>query len=173
MIVMGIDPGTHRCGFSVVESSGSKLRLITAGIFDTREKDKTVLAVERLKRIKEGVVGLIASFKPESLSIERLFINRNVNTAVSVGESRGVVMLSAYECGLNIFEYTPQQIKSAITGNGAAPKEQVQQMVKVLMGLEKPPKPDDVADAIACAICHIQTAPFLKITSLAVKAISH
>jgi len=163
---IGIDPGTHRCGFSVVESEGSRFKLLTYGIFNTLEKRKDIEPVERLHRIKQGVCELIEMFKPDALAIERLFINNNYKTAVSVGEARGVIMLSAFERGVGVYEYTPQQIKSAISGNGAATKQQVQQMVKLLTGLAEVPKPDDAADAIACAMCHLQSAPFLKAAGL-------
>lgn len=166
MIVLGIDPGTHRCGYSVVESAGSCLRLLSYGVFDTSEKDKKMAPVERLARIKEGVLELVRRFGPGELAIEKLFINRNVNTAVSVGESRGVVLLTCHEAGMSVNEYTPQQIKSNITGYGAAPKEQVQMMVKAILKLHETPKPDDAADAIACAICHIQTMPYKNAVNL-------
>lgn len=160
MIVLGIDPGTHRCGYSVVESAGSGLRLLTYGVFDTSEKDGSVTPAERLAKIREGVLELVRRFGPSELAIEKLFINRNLNTAVSVGESRGVILLTCHEAGMTINEYTPQQIKINITGFGAAAKGQVQQMVKAILKLGETPKPDDAADAIACAICHIQSAPF-------------
>jgi crossover junction endodeoxyribonuclease RuvC len=162
MRVIGIDPGTHRCGYSITESAGSKLKVHCCGVFNTQEKNKSMTAAERLYKIKQGLCELIEAYKPDALSMERLFINNNLKTAISVGEARGVIMLTAFERGLPIAEYTPQQIKSAITGSGSAAKDQVGRMVKVLTGLAEIPKPDDAADAVACAICHLQSAPFLK-----------
>lgn len=168
MRVLGIDPGTHRCGYAVAESAGSKLKVCCYGVFDTQEKNKNMSNAERLFKIKQGLCGLIENYKPGALSVERLFINNNMKTAISVGEARGVILLCGFESGLSIAEYTPQQIKSALTGTGAASKEQVAQMVKVLTGLAEIPKPDDAADAIACAICHLQSAPFLEAAKRAV-----
>ncbi len=162
MRVIGIDPGTHRCGYSVVDSAGSKFIVQCYGIFNTQEKNKDMTAAERLFKIRQGLCGLIETYKPDALSMERLFINNNFKTAISVGEARGVLLVSAFERGVEIAEYTPQQIKSALTGSGAAPKGQLSQMVKLLTGLAEIPKPDDAADAIACAICHLQSAPFLN-----------
>lgn len=162
MRVIGIDPGTHRCGYSVTESSGSKLKMLCCGVFNTQEKSRDMTPAERLFKIKQGLCELIDSYKPDALSMERLFINNNYKTAISVGEARGVIMLTAFERGLPIAEYTPQQIKSAITGSGAAAKDQVGRMVKLLTGLAEIPRPDDAADAVACAICHLQSAPFLN-----------
>lgn len=164
MRVIGIDPGTHRCGYAVVDGAGSKFTIQRYGIFNTQEKNKNIAAAERLCKIRQGLCALIETYMPNALSIERLFINNNFKTAVSVGEARGVVLVSAFERGIEIAEYTPQQIKSALTGNGAAPKGQLAQMVKLLTGLTEIPEPDDAADAIACAICHLQTAPFLSAT---------
>lgn len=161
MIVLGIDPGTHRCGYGVVEKTGPGLKLLSYGIFDTLENDRNALSAERLLRIKQGIFGLCEKFKPDFLSIEKLFINKNLKTAIAIGEARGVAILSAYENGLKIAEYTPLQIKSTITGYGKATKEQVQQMVKNLMKLKELPKPDDAADAVAAALCHLHTNQFL------------
>ncbi len=162
MLVIGIDPGTHRCGYGVVESAASKLKVHCCGIFNTQDNNKNITAAERLFKIKQGLIGLIETYKPDALSMERLFINNNIKTAVSVGEARGVILLTAFELGIHIAEYTPQQIKSALTGNGAAPKSQISMMVKILTGLADIPRPDDAADAAACAICHLQSAPFIN-----------
>ena len=163
MIVLGIDPGTHRCGYGVVEKTGTILKLLSYGIFDTFENDKEALFVYRLLRIKTGIYELCKSYSPKFLSIEKIFINKNLKTAISIGEARGVAMLAAHENGLKVVEYTPLQIKSTVAGYGKATKEQVQQMVKTLMKLKEVPKPDDAADAIAAAICHIHTNPLLAV----------
>ncbi|MEO7117473.1 MAG: crossover junction endodeoxyribonuclease RuvC [Candidatus Limnocylindrales bacterium] len=150
MIVLGVDPGTARTGYGIVEREGSKLRAIDYGCFETSTVDS---AAERLRQIHEAITDLIATHTPSQVGVERLFFNRNVQTAFAVGQARGVVMLAAAQAGLPVFEYGPHEVKMAVTGYGRAQKDQVQRMVQTVLGLKELPHPDDAADALAVAIC--------------------
>jgi crossover junction endodeoxyribonuclease RuvC len=155
MIALGIDPGTAITGYGIVrDAPNGRLYEICHGVI--RTNSKTPYPV-RLKEIHDGIASLIEKHKPEAIAIEELFFNKNTSTALIVGQSRGVVILTGVLAGLELSEYTPIQVKEAVTGYGRAEKMQVQQMVKVLLGLEKPPKPDDAADALALAICHLHS----------------
>ncbi|HWI50534.1 MAG TPA: crossover junction endodeoxyribonuclease RuvC [Symbiobacteriaceae bacterium] len=149
MRVLGIDPGTALMGFGVVEFAGSKEKAVTYGALKTA---KDMLPEKRLQSLYRGVVDLMLEFKPEMLAVEELFFGRNVTTAIHVGQARGVVLLAAADNGIPVMEFTPMQVKMAVTGYGRADKAQVQSMVKMLLGLTETPKPDDVADALAVAI---------------------
>lgn len=149
MRILGIDPGTATMGWGVVESAGSKERAVDYGALLT---PSTMLAEKRLQTLYRGLCDLMMEFKPEAVAVEELFFGRNVTTAIHVGQARGVVLLAAADNGLPIREFTPMQVKMAVTGYGRAEKAQVQQMVKVLLGLREVPKPDDVADALAVGI---------------------
>ena len=150
MLVLGIDPGTAICGYGFVELAGSRLRPHAYGAITTPSK----MAVEkRLLKIYTELEVLIQKYAPDAMGVEQLFFNRNVTTAIPVGQARGVVLLAAAKNGLEIVEHTPLQVKQAVTGYGKATKEQVIYMVSKLLHLAKPPKPDDVADALAVAIC--------------------
>ncbi len=151
MRIIGIDPGTGIAGFGVIEPVNQKYKLIDAGVIRTDSKEDDA---HRLMTIYENVTELIKEFKPTVMSIEKLFFAKNVTTAMTVSQARGVVLLAAQQIDLEIFEYTPLQIKQAITGYGKADKPQMQEMVRVLMSLKEIPKPDDCADALAAAICH-------------------
>lgn len=151
MRVLGIDPGIGRTGWGVVEAQGAKLKVQGFGCIET-EANSPVPA--RLQIIYEEIRKLINEFKAEELGIEELFFNTNAKTALVVGQARGVVLLAAAQAGLPIGIYTPLQVKMALTGYGRAEKGQIGQMVKTLLGLEKIPKPDDTADALAIAITH-------------------
>lgn len=151
MRIIGIDPGTGITGFGIIEPVNQKYKLIDAGVIRTPAKTDDA---ERLMTIYENITELIKEFKPTVMSIEKLFFAKNVTTAMTVSQARGVVLLAAQQNGLEIFEYTPLQIKQAITGYGKADKPQMQEMVRILMNLKEVPKPDDCADAIAAAICH-------------------
>ncbi|MGC8839482.1 MAG: crossover junction endodeoxyribonuclease RuvC [Anaerolineae bacterium] len=155
MRVLGVDPGTARVGYGVVEGEGSSLRAVTYGLVTT--STGTGLP-ERLQEIYQALRGLLAETAPEALAAEELFFSRNARTALAVGQARGVVLLAAAHAGVPVFEYTPLQVKQAVAGYGKASKEQVQEMVRVLLGLPEAPKPDDVADALAVAICHLHSA---------------
>lgn len=148
---MGIDPGTGILGFGVIDVVKGKSSLITAGVIKTPAH--TPLD-ERLEEIYDGVMEIIAETGPSVMSIEKLFFARNVTTAISVAHARGVVMLAAQKSRLPIFEYTPLQIKQTLTGYGRAEKKQIQEMVRIHLGLKEPPRPDDCADALAAAITH-------------------
>jgi len=156
VIVLGIDPGTAATGYGIVERSGSRLRALDYGCVETLPAQ--TLAV-RLMEIHRSVSALIAQHRPSMVGVERLFFNRNVQTAFAVGQARGVVLLAAAQAGLPVFEYGPHEVKMAVTGYGRADKRQVQQMVQVVLGMDVLPRPDDAADALAVAICLAHARP--------------
>lgn len=149
MRIIGIDPGTGILGFGVIDAHGGKTRLVTAGVITTPAH--TPLA-DRLEEIYLELTNIIAETKPEMMAIEQLFFAQNVTTAMSVAHARGVAMLTGKQGKLRIEEYTPLQIKQSLTGYGKADKKQVQEMVRIQLGLKDVPKPDDCADALAAAI---------------------
>lgn len=151
MRIIGIDPGTGILGFGVIDVDGGKLNVVDVGVIKTPAH--TPLD-ERLVDIYDSLEQIIAETKPEIMSIEKLFFARNVTTAMSVSHARGVAMLAGKKAGLVIHEYTPLQIKQTITGYGKADKKQMQEMVRLQLGLKVVPKPDDAADALAAAITH-------------------
>ncbi|WP_054949053.1 crossover junction endodeoxyribonuclease RuvC [Numidum massiliense] len=155
MRIMGIDPGIAIVGFGVVEQHGHRITPIQYGTIETKAGLPTP---RRLKQIYDACTELLAKTTPDVVAIEKLFFNRNVTTAFSVGQARGVIMLAAEEAGAAITEYTPLQVKQAVVGYGKAEKRQVQEMVKVLLSLSEIPRPDDVADALAIAICEAHSA---------------
>ena len=147
---MGIDPGTAMCGYGVVSREGSVLKLIDYGCIQTTN-DRPL--EERLLIIHKGIEGLIAHHRPATVGVERLFFNKNVQTAFAVGQARGVILLAAAQHGVPIAEWGPHEVKVAVTGYGKAPKDQVQRMVQAVLGMTVLPRPDDAADALAVAIC--------------------
>ncbi len=149
MRIIGIDPGTGILGFGVIDAKAGKTTLVTAGVI--RTPPHTPLP-ERLEEIYDGLTEIIAETKPDVMAIEKLFFSRNITTAISVAQARGVAMLTGRQASLRIEEYTPNEIKQSITGYGAAKKPQVQEMVRIQLGLAEVPKPDDCADALAAAI---------------------
>lgn len=151
MRIIGIDPGTGILGFGVVDINGAKTKMVTAGVITTPAHTPID---ERLEEIFDGLTEIIAETNPEVMSIEKLFFSQNVTTAISVAQARGVAMLTGRRAKLPIHEYTPQQIKQTLTGYGKADKKQVQEMVRIQLGLTEAPKPDDCADALAAAITH-------------------
>lgn len=151
MRIIGIDPGTGILGFGVVDVIKGKTTLVTAGVITTPPHTPID---ERLEEIFDGLTEIIAETKPEVMSIEKLFFSRNVTTAISVAQARGVAILTGRKGKLSIAEYTPQQIKQTLTGYGRADKKQVQEMVRLQLDLTEVPKPDDCADALAAAITH-------------------
>ncbi|MDO4484276.1 MAG: crossover junction endodeoxyribonuclease RuvC [Clostridia bacterium] len=153
MIVLGIDPGYALMGWGVVEAQGSKMRLLGCGCVETKAG---VPMPDRLRTLQLGIRDLISIYKPDDIAFEELFFARNVTTALMVGAARGAAIISAAEHTSNLYEYTPMQIKQAVTGYGRADKKQVQQMVKLLLHMDDIIKPDDAADAVACAITHCQ-----------------
>lgn len=156
VIVLGIDPGTALTGYGIVERTGSHLRALDYGCVETTPAQE--LAV-RLLTIYRSVSQLIELHRPEMVGVERLFFNRNVQTAFAVGQARGVVLLAAAEAGLPVFEYGPHEVKMAVTGYGRADKRQVQRMVQAVLRLDILPHPDDAADALAVAICLAHARP--------------
>jgi len=155
MRALGIDPGTAITGYAIVEEDGATLHLVTLGVIETPAK--TPLP-QRLQAIYARLGLLIRDHTPDAAAVEELFFSRNVTTAISVGQARGVVLLALAEAEVPTAEYTPLQVKQAVTGYGNADKRQVQEMVKVLLNLTEIPRPDDAADAAAVAICHLHRA---------------
>ncbi len=162
MRVLGIDPGTAITGYGVVEENTGELKVVAFGAIRTPAKQPLPT---RLQTIYRGVRNLVEEWKPASAAVEELFFSSNVRTAMSVGQARGVTLLALIDAGLPIAEYTPLTVKQAVTGYGSADKAQIQEMVRLLLGLAEPPKPDDAADALAVAICHLHSARFDEMTS--------
>lgn len=154
MIILGIDPGYGLVGFGVIEKNGGNINVLDFGCISTSKDDKLS---RRLEIISDCMHQLLDKWKPDEMAIEKLFFNKNVTTGIPVAQARGVILLSAQERNIPIYQYTPQNIKMALTGMGKADKKQVQFMVKTVLGLREVPKPDDAADALAVAICHSQT----------------
>ena len=155
MRLLGIDPGTGITGFGVIDVKDGKYTLVDAGVVRTKAHTPQQ---ERLETIFENITEIIDEHKPQIMSIEKLFFTNNITTAMTVSEARGVVLLCAQKASMQIYEYTPLQIKQSITGYGKADKKQVQEMVRVVMKLKEVPKPDDCADAIAVAVTHAMHA---------------
>lgn len=151
MRIIGIDPGTGILGFGVIDFNNAKLTMIDAGVIRTPVKQKDAI---RLSTIFDELTNIIKDNNPDVMAVERLFFAQNVTTAMSVSQARGVVLLCASKANLDIYEYTPLQIKQSLTGYGRADKKQIQEMVKTLLKLKEIPKPDDCADALAAAITH-------------------
>lgn len=155
MRIIGIDPGTGILGFGVIDiDKKGKPQLVGAGVIRTPVKEDDAV---RLQTIYEELTDIITNTKPDVMSVEKLFFVQNVTTAMTVAQARGVVLLTGMQNQLAIAEYTPLQIKQALTGYGRAEKKQIQEMVRVILGLKEVPKPDDCADALAAAICHSMT----------------
>ncbi len=157
MIIFGIDPGYAIVGYGVVEYTGNKFRTIDFGSIITEPK---YTFPERLKMVYDELTILLDKYNPDCVAIEELFFNKNVKTAINVGQARGVQLLAAINKGAEVYEYTPLQIKQGVVGYGRAEKKQVQEMVRVILGLKQVPKPDDTADALAVAICHAHSGTF-------------
>ncbi|BFL72484.1 MULTISPECIES: crossover junction endodeoxyribonuclease RuvC [Anaerococcus] len=157
MKILGIDPGIAIMGYGVVEFEANKVKVIENGVVTTSSKTTTP---ERLSILYKNLNEIIKEFKPDEFAIEELFFNQNVKTAITVGHARGIQILSAQENNLPIYEYTPLQIKQAITGYGRANKSQMQKTVTTLLNLKEIPKPDDAADALSVALCHALSQRF-------------
>jgi len=151
MIILGIDPGFAITGYGIVKYEGNKFCVLDYGAVTTSSKMELP---KRLLHLHDTLEELINKYKPDAIAIEELFFNKNIKTALTVGHGRGVAVLAAAESGVDVFEYTPLQVKQSVVGYGRAEKAQVQQMVKIILNLPKIPKPDDVADALAISICH-------------------
>jgi crossover junction endodeoxyribonuclease RuvC len=157
MRILGIDPGTGILGFGVIEITKGKAQLVDAGVIRTPVKEDDAV---RLQTIFEEITDIIADTKPQEMAVEKLYFAQNVTTAMTVSQARGVVLLAGQQAGLKISEYTPLQIKQALTGYGRAEKQQIQEMVRVILQLKEIPKSDDCADALACALTHAQSLSF-------------
>ena len=155
MIILGIDPGFAIVGWSVIESERGNVRPIAFGSITTPAHTDIEA---RLLMIERDLTEIIEKYKPDEMAIEELFFNTNITTAITVAEARGVIICTAHRLGVKISEYTPLQVKQAVVGYGRAEKKQVIAMVTSLLKLEKPPKPDDTADAVAIAICHARSS---------------
>lgn len=159
MRIMGIDPGIAIVGFGFIDKEGSRLVPVQYGSIQTEAGTDPGI---RLRQVYDSAVQLIDKYKPDAVAVEKLFFNRNVTTAFTVGQARGVLMLAAVQKGLQVGEYTPLQVKQAVVGYGKAEKKQVQEMVRMFLKLSAVPKPDDVADALAVAICHAHSSALLQ-----------
>ena len=163
MIILGIDPGLAIVGFGVLRKEKSRIDVVDYGVITTPKEDTLPI---RLSKIYKGMCELIDTFQPEQVALEELFFNTNITTGIAVAEARGVILLACINKGVKLFEYTPLQIKQALTGNGRADKHQVQYMVKTILKLSAIPKPDDAADGLAAALCHSQTNLLLAGTDI-------
>lgn len=152
MIILGIDPGIAIMGYGILETKGNRIKVLENGVVTTSSK---IRIPERLKHLYDNLNQIIEEFKPDEFAIEELFFNQNVKTAITVGHARGVQVLCAQNNNLPIYEYTPLQIKQAITGFGRATKKQMQETVTMLLNLSELPKPDDAADALAVALAQV------------------
>lgn len=164
MRIFGIDPGSERTGYGCVETDGRRHRLVTCGAITAVAADAFPA---RLARIHRGLAEQLADCRPDCVAIESLFYATNVRSALKLGHARGVAMLAAVEAGCEIVEYTPAEIKRAVVGYGRAEKQQVQAMIMLLLGLERPPSPHDAADALAVAICHLHSTPPVAVAAAA------
>ena len=151
MTILGIDPGIATVGYGLIHYEDGCFRTIATGAIETPAR---IDVEDRIEMVYDDLCELIKMYSPTEMSIEELFFNTNQKTAIAVAEARGAILLAAKKNRLNIAEYTPIQVKLAVTGYGRAEKKQVQEMVKIILGLPKVPKPDDAADALALAICH-------------------
>ena len=149
--ILGIDPGTGRLGFGLIEVTARKPMLVDAGVITTPPNSEES---DRLFTIFHEMTAIIDEMRPDEMAVEKLFFAQNVTTALNVAQARGVILLTGKQAGLSLAEYTPLQIKMALTGYGRASKQQIQEMVRVLLGLQTVPKPDDCADALAVALVH-------------------
>lgn len=148
---MGVDPGFGITGYGILRYHQNKFTPLDFGVIETSPKAKLS---NRLLELNNRLEMLINTYKPDSVAIEELFFNKNIKTALAVGHGRGVAVLCAAKMGIEVFEYTPLQVKQAVAGYGRADKAQVQQMIKMILNLQTVPKPDDAADALAIAVCH-------------------
>lgn len=155
MRVVGVDPGLKNTGYGIVEGSGSSFALVEAGLVSTVESDPMP---ERVRGIYDDVAAIFAEAKPEAAAIEELYAHyKHPRTAILMGHARGAIMLAAAKCGIPVASYSATMVKRSLTGNGHAAKGQVQRMIEVMLGLSRPPEPPDVADALAVALCHLNS----------------
>ncbi|WP_258359963.1 crossover junction endodeoxyribonuclease RuvC [Moorella sulfitireducens (nom. illeg.)] len=160
MLILGIDPGTAIVGYGLIEKeTAGPLQAVAYGCIRTPAGEKVS---RRLVMIYDCLQEIIKNHHPDIMAVEEIFFNKNSRTALAVGQARGVALLAAAHAGLPVAEYTPLEVKQAVTGYGRAPKEQVQRMVQALLGLRSRPEPDDVADALAVALCHASIVPWRR-----------
>ncbi len=150
-LVLGVDPGNARCGWGLVAEDEVRLSMVACGCLST---PSTMGRVQRLLRIHQGLAEILQHHRPDEVAVEQLFFNRNVTSAMAVGEARGIALLAAGQHDLPVAEYTPSRVKEALTGSGRATKQEVQLLVVMTLGLDRPPRPDDVSDALAIALTH-------------------
>ena len=162
MLVLGIDPGTATTGYGLVTETDGQLRAVAYGVIAT---PSDWLMPQRLQKIYHDLAALIREHHPTEGAVEQLFFSRNVKTALAVGQARGVVLLALADAGLTVAEYTPLEVKQSVVGYGRAEKSQVQELVRLLLGVEAVPQPDDAADALAIAICHVHSARMTALMS--------
>ena len=163
MIILGLDPGTASTGYGIIEAQDGQLSAVTYGVIRTSAKEDPS---KRLQMIYEEINELIDTYQPDGAGIEEVFFGRNITTAISVGQARGVLLLALANANIPIGEYSPPKIKDTVTGYGGADKAQVQLMVRNLLGLEETPRPDDAADGLAVAITHYEYQRFASLTNL-------
>jgi len=164
VFVLGIDPGLSRCGYGVVRKYGSDLAATAGGVVTT-EPDLPIH--ERLRVLYTELRALVAEIRPDAVVVERVFFQTNVRTAMATGQAGGVALLVAAEAGCEVAQYSANEVKQAVVGFGGATKDQVQRMVAALVGLDEPPKPPDVADALALAVCHVTSQPLRRAIEVA------
>jgi len=160
MKILGIDPGTATTGWAILEENNGNVQAVAYGHISTSPQKSTG---ERLKEVADDIKKIIETYQPQESAIEDIFFFKNVKTVIKVSQSRGAILLGLEQLGVKIFEYTPLQVKQAITGYGRAEKKQIQLMVKNILKLKKIPKPDDTADAIAIALCHLQSRKMMNL----------
>jgi crossover junction endodeoxyribonuclease RuvC len=156
MFVLGIDPGLSRCGYGVVEQAGRRPRAVAAGVLRT-EPDQPV--PQRLAALRDDLRQLVAEHRPGVVAVERVLFQVNARTAIPVAQAAGIAMVEGVAAGAEVVEYSPNQVKQAIAGDGGADKEQMERMVQILLGIARPLRPVDAADAVALALCHLAHAP--------------
>jgi crossover junction endodeoxyribonuclease RuvC len=162
-VALGIDPGTAIVGYAIVEAKGSELSMVACDVITT---PAGMPMPKRLQYIYHHLSEIISTYRPNEAAMEELFFAKNTRTALTVGQARGVAMLAVANGGLAVAEYTPKQVKQAVTGYGGANKEQVGEMVRILLHLKTIPRPDDAADAAAVAICHLHIATYFTRTQI-------
>jgi crossover junction endodeoxyribonuclease RuvC len=158
MFVLGVDPGVSRCGYGCISTEGglSRAAVVAMGVITTPPSEELPV---RLAALHAALQRLLREVRPAVVAVERLFFQANTRTAMSVGQASGLVLATASAAGARVVQYTPNEVKQAVAGYGAAPKEQVQRMVQAQLKLAEPPRPPDVADALALALCHVAVAP--------------
>ena len=159
MFVLGIDPGLSRCGYGAVRRAGGTSLPVAAGVITTPSGDPTPV---RLAALLAELRALLAELEPEVVVVERVLFQANARTAMAVGQASGMALVAAAEAGVPVVQYSPNEVKQSVAGYGSAPKSQVQRMVQSLLSLPEPPRPPDVADALALALCHLAAAPLLR-----------